>query len=377
MTQSSKGACLVVGVGIGVGGEIAKAFAAEGYRVCMTRRARNLDQLDPLLEEIRLAGGEAHAFGVDARIEDEVVALFDQIERDIGPLEVVVFNIGANVQFKVQDTSARVFHKVWEMAAFAGFLAGREAARVMLPRGKGTILFTGASSSVRGAPDLTAFTSAKFALRAVAESMAKELGPQGIHVGHIVAAGAAGRAPSPRSLRFGRTVAGRLAAPASSRQPRERRLSDFRRLRRRPGRRLLLAGLRIYQPDRRDRRLSTQHARPDSRGDPGAAGGRSSAAGARDRHGAAGGSGQASAGRRREYRRSGPCGACAERRCGGVLPRPGLRGRGGPPLDVDGSAEPAAGEPLGWLVVCLVMKKPSGLLAGGYETWVRGQDLNL
>lgn len=190
MNESSRGVCLVVGTGIGVGGEIAKAFAADGYTVCMTRRARNLDQLEELADEIRAAGGQAHAFGIDARDEDEVIALFKTIEQDIGPLEVVVFNIGANVQFKVEETTAQVFRKVWEMATYAGFLAGREAARHMLPRGRGSIIFTGASSSVRGAAHLTAFTSAKFALRAVAESMAKELGPQGIHVGHVVIDGA-------------------------------------------------------------------------------------------------------------------------------------------------------------------------------------------
>ena len=134
MTSGSKGACLVVGVGEGVGGAIAKAFAAEGYAVCMTRRPRNLDQLDSLAGEIRAAGGIAHAFGVDAREEGEVIALFDRIEAEVGPLEVVVFNIGANVRFGIVETTSRVFTKVWEMACFAGFLAGREAARVMGPR---------------------------------------------------------------------------------------------------------------------------------------------------------------------------------------------------------------------------------------------------
>ena len=157
MTTGSRGACLVVGVGEGVGGAIAKAFAAEGYAVCMTRRARNLDQLDSLADEIRAAGGTAHAFGVDAREEDEVIALFDRIEAEVGPLEVVVFNIGANVRFGIVETTSRVFTKVWEMACFAGFLAGREAARVMGPRGRGTILFTGATASIRGRDGFAAF----------------------------------------------------------------------------------------------------------------------------------------------------------------------------------------------------------------------------
>ena len=190
MTSGSKGACLVVGVGEGVGGAIAKAFAAEGYVVCMTRRARNLDQLDSLADEIRAAGGTAHAFGVDAREEGEVIALFDRIEAEVGPLEVVVFNIGANVRFGIVETTSRVFTKVWEMACFAGFLAGREAARVMAPRGRGSILFTGATASIRGRDGFAAFAAAKAGLRAVAQSMAREMGPQGIHVAHVVVDGA-------------------------------------------------------------------------------------------------------------------------------------------------------------------------------------------
>ena len=185
-----RGACLIVGVGEGVGGAIAKAFAAEGYAVCITRRARNLDQLEALAGEIRAEGGTVHAFGCDARSEDETVALFDKIESEIGPLEVVVFNIGANVRFGIVETTSRVFHKVWEMACFSGFLAGREAARVMTPRGRGTILFTGATASVRGGKGFSAFAAAKAGLRALAQSMARELGPVGIHVAHIVVDGA-------------------------------------------------------------------------------------------------------------------------------------------------------------------------------------------
>ena len=189
-STSPKGACLVIGVGEGVGGAIARAFAREGYAVCVTRRARNLDQLEAFADEIRAEGGVAHAFGCDARSEEETIALFDRIEAEVGPLEVVVFNIGANVRFGIRETTTRVFTKVWEMACFAGFLAGREAARVMAPRGRGTILFTGATASVRGREGFAAFAAAKHALRAVAQSMARELGPQGIHVAHVVVDGA-------------------------------------------------------------------------------------------------------------------------------------------------------------------------------------------
>ena len=132
-----KGVCLVVGVGDGLGSALARAFAADGHVVCMTRRARNLDALEAVAQSIRTAGGTAHAYGVDARAEDEMVELFARIERDIGPLEIVVFNIGANVRFGIRETTARVFTKVWEMACFSGFLAGREAARAMLPHGSG------------------------------------------------------------------------------------------------------------------------------------------------------------------------------------------------------------------------------------------------
>lgn len=185
-----KGVCLVVGVGDGLGSAIARAFAAEGMTVCMTRRARNLPQLEKVAEAIRAEGGDARAYGVDARDEAEMTALFETVERAVGPLDVVVFNIGANVRFGIRDTTARVFTKVWEMACFAGFLAGREAAKAMVPRGRGSILFTGATASIRGRDGFAAFASAKAGLRAVAQSMARELGPEGIHVAHVVIDGA-------------------------------------------------------------------------------------------------------------------------------------------------------------------------------------------
>lgn len=188
--DTPKGVCLVIGAGDGVGGAIARAFAKAGHTVCVTRRARNLDQLKGLVAAIRNAGGTAHAFGVDARDEAEMIALFDRIEADIGAIDVVVFNIGANVRFSLTETTARVFTKVWEMACFAGFLAGREAARVMGPRGAGSILFTGATASTRGGDGFAAFAAAKAGLRAVAQSAARELGPKGIHVAHIVVDGA-------------------------------------------------------------------------------------------------------------------------------------------------------------------------------------------
>ncbi len=179
---------LVVGAGDATGGAIARRFAREGLIACVTRR--QIDKLAPLVALIEAEGGRAHAFGSDARIEAAVIELVQSIEADIAPIEAAVFNIGANVRFSVVDTTERVYRKVWEMAALAGFLFGREVAKAMLTRGRGTIIFTGATASLRGAAGFSAFAGAKHALRALAQSMARELGPQGIHVAHTVIDGA-------------------------------------------------------------------------------------------------------------------------------------------------------------------------------------------
>jgi len=186
--MNDRKAILVIGAGDATGGAVARRFAREGYVACVTRRS--VDKLQPLVEQIRAEGGEAHAFGSDARKEDEMVALVAGIERDIAPIEVAVFNIGANVRFGITETTARVYFKVWEMACFGGFLMGREVAKAMLPRGRGTIIFTGATASLRGRDGYAAFAGAKHALRALAQSMARELWPKGIHVAHPVIDGA-------------------------------------------------------------------------------------------------------------------------------------------------------------------------------------------
>jgi len=186
--MTERKAILVMGAGDATGAAIAKRFAREGYVACVARR--HAEKLEPLVQDIQAAGGTARAFGCDARQEEQVLALFATIEREVGPLEVVVFNIGANVWFPITETTERVYRKVWEMAALAGFLTGREAARVMLPRGRGSIIFTGATASLRGRANFSAFAGAKFALRALAQSMARELGPQGIHVAHPIIDGA-------------------------------------------------------------------------------------------------------------------------------------------------------------------------------------------
>ncbi|WP_370234267.1 SDR family oxidoreductase [Henriciella sp.] len=181
-------AAIIIGAGDATGGAIARRFAREGLTSICTRRTE--EAVVPLVDDIRVSGRKAIGIGCDARDEDQMVALFDRVEQEVGPVEVMVFNIGANVRFPITETTARVYRKVWEMAAFAGFLAGREATRVMLPRGAGTIIFTGATASMRGAAGFSAFAGAKFALRALAQSMARELGPKGIHVAHAVIDGA-------------------------------------------------------------------------------------------------------------------------------------------------------------------------------------------
>jgi NAD(P)-dependent dehydrogenase (short-subunit alcohol dehydrogenase family) len=171
----------VVGAGDNIGGAIARRFAREGYHVFAGRR--NGEKLAPLVAEIEAAGGVCTGLTLDARQEDAVADFMRQAD-EAAPLEVAVFNIGANVNFPLLETTERIFRKVWEL--YAGFFTGREAARRMLPRGRGSIFFTGATASVRGGSGYTAFASAKFGLRAVAQSMARELGQQNIHVAHLV-----------------------------------------------------------------------------------------------------------------------------------------------------------------------------------------------
>jgi NAD(P)-dependent dehydrogenase (short-subunit alcohol dehydrogenase family) len=173
----------VVGAGDYIGAAIARRFAREGYHVFAGRR--NGDKLASLVAEIEAAGGTCTGLSLDARQENAVTDFMRQAD-EAAPLEVAVFNIGANVNFPLLETTERVFRKVWELACYAGFLTGREAARRILPHGKGSIFFTGATASVRGGSGYTAFAGAKFGLRAVAQSMARELGPQNIHVAHLV-----------------------------------------------------------------------------------------------------------------------------------------------------------------------------------------------
>jgi NAD(P)-dependent dehydrogenase (short-subunit alcohol dehydrogenase family) len=137
-------------------------------------------------DEAKAAGQDIRAFSVDARNEAEVQGLFARVEAEVGPLDICLFNAGSNVNKPLLETTEKLFFKAWELACYAGFLVGREAARHMVPRGRGSILFTGATASIRGGSGFAAFAAAKFGLRAVAQSMARELGPKNIHVVHLL-----------------------------------------------------------------------------------------------------------------------------------------------------------------------------------------------
>jgi NAD(P)-dependent dehydrogenase (short-subunit alcohol dehydrogenase family) len=173
----------VIGAGDYIGAAIAKKFAAEGFTVFAGRR--NGEKLAPLVADVEASGGRIFAHSLDARKEADINAFLKEADQH-APLGVCIFNIGANVNFPLLETTERVFRKVWEMACYSGFLAGREAARLMLPHGQGCLFFTGATASMRGGVGYAAFASAKFGLRAVAQSIARELGPKNIHVAHLI-----------------------------------------------------------------------------------------------------------------------------------------------------------------------------------------------
>lgn len=182
--MAEKGAVLLVGAGDAIGSAVARRFARGGYKVCIARREAAKSQ--GLVDELKAEGLTIHTFGVDARQESEVQSLFERVEKDIGPIEVCLFNAGSNVNKPLTETTEKLFFKAWELACYAGFLVGREAAKYMLTRGYGTMLFTGATASIRGGHGFAAFASAKFGLRAVAQAMARELGPKNIHVVHLL-----------------------------------------------------------------------------------------------------------------------------------------------------------------------------------------------
>lgn len=182
--KTSTPVCFIVGAGDYIGAAIARRFASGGYIVCLGRR--NGEKNESLVNEINASGNQAYGYTLDAREEEQIEQRFAAIENEIGPIEIVISNPGGNVNFPILETTERVFYKVWKMACLSGFLTGREAAKYMLPRKKGSIFFTGATASMRGGSGFAAFSSAKFGLRALAQSMARELGPENIHVAHLV-----------------------------------------------------------------------------------------------------------------------------------------------------------------------------------------------
>jgi len=186
MTATSRPIALIIGAGDHLGSAIARRFAAEGFHIVATRRRGDLNTL---VNDVRALGSDATALHSDARDEQQVTELIEQVEAELGPISAAIFNVGGNVRFSLTETTTRVYRKVWEMCALAGFLVGREVAKKMIARQQGTILFTGASASLRGNSGFAAFAGGKHALKALAESMARELGPQGIHVAHIIVDG--------------------------------------------------------------------------------------------------------------------------------------------------------------------------------------------
>jgi NAD(P)-dependent dehydrogenase (short-subunit alcohol dehydrogenase family) len=204
---------MLVGAGDAIGAAVARRFAKGGYTVCIGRRDGAKSQA--LVDELISAGHKIHAFSVDARQESEVQELFTRVEKEIGPIEVCLFNAGSNVNKPLIETTEKLFFKAWELACYAGFLVGREAARVMTARGRGTILFTGATASLRGGKGFAAFASAKFGLRAVAQAMARELGPKNIHVVHLIIDAAIDSAAIHARLKAASGIEARDIAPDS------------------------------------------------------------------------------------------------------------------------------------------------------------------
>jgi NAD(P)-dependent dehydrogenase (short-subunit alcohol dehydrogenase family) len=183
------GAAVVVGVGAsrGLGAALCRRFARAGLHAVAAGRTR--ERVEAVASEIREAGGRASGCVADATREDDVARLFDSAQREAGAVEVAVFNAGNMHAGPIVDLAAADFEAVWRVACLGGFLVGREAARRMLPRNAGSILFTGATASLRARPPFVAFAAAKAGLRAVAHGLARELGPRGIHVAHVVVDG--------------------------------------------------------------------------------------------------------------------------------------------------------------------------------------------
>jgi NAD(P)-dependent dehydrogenase (short-subunit alcohol dehydrogenase family) len=174
---------LIVGAGSGLSASLGRLFAREGLRVALAAR-----EIDKLAELCRETG--ARAFACDATNSDEVKRLFDNIDRDIGAPDVVVYNASARARGPLLELIAADVERTIAVSAFGAFLVAQQAVQRMLPKNHGAVLFTGASASVKGYAQSAPFAMGKFALRGLAQSMAREFAPQGIHVAHFVIDGA-------------------------------------------------------------------------------------------------------------------------------------------------------------------------------------------
>jgi NAD(P)-dependent dehydrogenase (short-subunit alcohol dehydrogenase family) len=178
------GAVVVGGVGEGLGFALSARFAAAGHPVVML--ARSPDRLAAFAGRIADRGGIAQGRQADVRDEVQITQIFQDAAGEHGTIDAAIFNAGANHRKPMLEITGDTFEKVWRLACFGAFIFGREAVRHMLPRGRGTVLFTGATASMRGGPQFAAFAAAKFGTRAIAQSMAREFGPQGIHVASVI-----------------------------------------------------------------------------------------------------------------------------------------------------------------------------------------------
>jgi NAD(P)-dependent dehydrogenase (short-subunit alcohol dehydrogenase family) len=187
MAKKPKAVVLGVGALRGIGGAASRRFAKEDYHVLVA--GRTPQKIEAVVDAIRKDGGAATAFTVDGTKEDQVIRLFDAAmadDNDSGPADLFVFNMGNNAAVDFREMTAQHFEDSWRVGCFAGFLFGREAMRRLAPIGRGTVIFTGASGSLRGRPKFAAFNATKGGLRLLVQSMAREFGPQGIHVAHVI-----------------------------------------------------------------------------------------------------------------------------------------------------------------------------------------------
>jgi len=197
--MSENGIALIVGVGPGLGAALGRRFARAGMAVALA--SRDAGHLSSIVGEVASSGAAAHAYSADATDEGAVETLFEEVERDLGPITVAVYNASGRARKSILELTAEDVAQAWRGACFGGFLVGREAARRMVPRGSGTILFTGATASLKGYAGSAAFAIGKFGLRALAQSMARELGPKGLHVAHVVIDGGIGEDQGDARLR--------------------------------------------------------------------------------------------------------------------------------------------------------------------------------